>query len=801
MFMFKNYFVTAFRNLTRERTSTFLNIAGLTLGITCSLILFLIIDFHNSFDTVHSRRDRIYRVVHIGKGNQEVEYHSGVPAIMRDQFVLDFPEVEEVAFTSYRADALILVPQRDGSSKKYRESRGVVFTEPTFFKIFDRDILHGSGQQALDEPNEAVISRQLAIKYFGREDVTGEVIRFENQDYKVSGVMTDAPSNTDLPFDLMLSYITIKKEREQQGWYSIWSDEHCYFLLKEGENIMGVEARLPLFSKTHRDEDADRGGFHIQSLAEMHTDERFETHSYQTVPKSILVVLGAIAAILVLTACINFINLSTAEAIKRSKEVGIRKTMGSSRWQLVTQFLGETGMVTLFSIILSLGITQIALGFINPMLQLQLSLQLLENTSLALFIVGIAVAVTLFSGLYPAIVISSFNPAMALKNRLTNRSSSGYYMRSALVVFQFFISQFFIIGTIVLIRQTDYFMEKDLGFEKEAIVIVPLPSVSEDRQERAMKRRTFREEVSNIPGVELASLGSAPPSSGMVNKTPFRIEGDNETYVTQYKEVDGRYIDMYKLNMIAGKALADLDSITGLVVNEKFAATAGYQNAHDIVGKLVSIRGRDFPVTGVLKNFHTVSLQNGIEPTVLFNHSNGFRSVSLKVNLSHVDAVLEQVKNRWEQHHPDELFEYYFLDERIKSFYEGQKKIAGLLSVFTIMAIFIGCLGLFGLASFVANQKTKEIGVRKVLGASVQSLLADFSWNFLKLIAIGFLIALPVGWLAMKEFLNAFAYRITLGPDVFILAFVITNFIALVTVGYKSLKAALANPVQSLRYE
>ncbi|HYG18717.1 MAG TPA: ABC transporter permease [Ohtaekwangia sp.] len=802
--MFKNYFKTALRNLLREKSSTVINIAGLTLGITCSLILFLMISYMSSFDTFHQNRDRIYRVVNQSDGNQGTDYQSGVPSVLPDAFRVDFPEAEAVVFMSYRSGSLVTIPQREGESKKYQEERGVVYTEPQFFKIFDRAILQGNAANGLDEPNEAIIAARWAQKYFGRTDAVGEVLRFEDQEFKITAIMEDAPSNTDFPFDLMLSYSTVKKQREEQGWNSIWSDEQCYFLLKEGEDISRVESRMPAFTKKHLgNDDPDNTRFMFQALAGMHFDERFDTFSYSTVPKAMLIAFGVIALVLIVTACINFINLATAEAIKRSKEVGVRKSLGSTRGQLITQFLGETTFVTLLSVFLSLALTQLALSVVNPFMELDLRLDFTMGSPLWIYFLTVTVGVSVLAGLYPAFVVSGFRPAMALKSQMGNRQSSGYFMRRVLVVMQFWISQMLIMITIVIIHQMNYFQEKDLGFQKQGIFIAPVVSEEAAGVEgnHGSKMRTLRNQMATVPGVALASLGSAPPSSGNVSGTGFVIVGEGKTYTTQVKQIDGNYLDLYGISLIAGRNVLDLDTASGFLVNETLAKTAGFEKPEEMIGTVIRVWRKELPVVGVVKDFHTVSLHDPIEATVLFNRISGFQTLALKVDVGQAQSVLSALENKWEAAYPEQLFEYEFLDESIREFYEGEKKMSILLGVFTGMAIFIGCLGLFGLASFMANQKTKEIGVRKVLGASVESIVIMFSKEYVKLIVIGFIFAAPVAWLAMDAFLGEFAYKIELGPGIFITGLGVTLFLAVLTVSYKSLRAAVVNPVKSLRYE
>jgi ABC-type antimicrobial peptide transport system permease subunit len=698
---------------------------------------------------------------------------------------------------------MVSIPQRNGESKKFQEEQGVVFTEPNFFKIFDRHILTGDAAKGLDEPNEAIIAQSLAKKYFGTEDAIGEVLKFEGHEYKITAIMEEAPDNTDLPFNLMLSYVTIKKEREQNGWNSIWSDEQCYFLVKEGERIGAMEARMPAFTKKYLgDDDFDKTRFKFQSLKDLHFDDRYDTYSYNTTPRGILIAFGLIALVLIVTACINFINLATAEAIKRSKEVGVRKSLGSTRGQLIGQFLGETSMITVVSVFAAIACTQLALSFLNPFLEMSLSLDFAHNKALWIYLVVVTITVSLLSGLYPAFVISGFKPALVLKNQMGNKNSSSFFLRRALVVVQFLISQFLIIVTIVILFQMEYSTKKDLGFVKEGVIFVPIPENEKPATEGgSSKMRTLRDEMAAIPGVASASLGSAPPSSGNVSGTNFSIEGIADEFGTQVKQVDGNYVELYELDLVAGQNIQDYDTITGFVVNEKLARTAGFSDPREIVGKNLKVWRKTYPVVGVVKDFHTVSLREPIEATVLFNRIPGYETLAMKIDMRRSQAVLSVLKSKWEAAYPDHIFEFKFLDENIREFYDGERRMSTLFAIFSSIAIFIGCLGLFGLASFMANQKTKEIGVRKVMGASVESIIVMFSKEYVKLILIGFVFASVLGWFAMNAFLNEFQYKIDMGAGIFFLSFAVTLAIALITVGYKSFRAAVVNPVKSLRYE
>jgi len=798
--MIKNYLTTAFRALWRSKGSTLINISGLTLGITASLILFLLIRDQQGYDNYHVNRDRIYRVVSSTQGNEGRDYSAGVPAVLPEAVRTDFPEAEQVVFTSYRSGGLVTIPATEGESKKY-DGRRLVYTQPAIFLLFDRTISGGTAE-ALKDPNMALISYRSAAQYFGQQDVIGKTLIFEGHEFKVAGLVSDPPANTDFGFDVFLSYVTIRQKQEENGWNSIWSDEQCYVLLRPDATAEAFNNRLPAFAKKYHGENIDDKQYSLQSLAEIHFDDRYGNYNYSTTSREMLLALSIIGIFLVLTACINFINLVTAESIKRSKEVGIRKTLGSSRGQLMVQFLGESGLVTLIAVSLSLAVSQVVLGFLNPFLGMSLQMNFISDAGLWFFLGLVTVGVGLLSGIYPALVVSGFKPIFAIKNQINDRNSSGFQLRRGLVVFQFFISQLFIMGTLILISQMNYFQSKDLGFSRDAIVTIPVPENERlGFPDGTSKMKTFREEVQRIAGVVQTSLSNTPPSSGSVSSTDFTVEGNDQSFGTQVKVVDGNYLDLYNLRLMAGKNLMDLDTARGFVVNEKLAGMVGYNNPQDIIGKRIKMWGKTLPVEGVVQNFHTMSLHEPVEATILLNRVRSYSLLSVKLSGTDWPSTLKAIQARWEALYPEAIYSYKFLDEEIREFYDRESKMSTLLTLFTTVAIFIGCLGLFGLATFMANQKTKEIGVRKVLGASAESIVLLFSREYIMLIFVGFVLAAPVAWYLMSEWLNGFAYRITIGPGVFAAGIGLTLLIAMATVGYRSVKAALANPADSLRSE
>ena len=799
--MLKVFIKSTFRTLLRNKASLFINIAGLTLGITSCIILFLILNDGASYDKHHANFNRIYRIVSQSRENGRDNFTEGIPPALPEAFRNDFHAVEHVVFTSYRRSSLITIEQPDGTFKKFEEPKGLVITQPSFFMIFDRKMVIGDAEKSLDEPNEATISERWAVKYFrSGQNAIGKTIRYEDHDYSIRGVMEDYPSTTDLPFDLMLSYSTVKSAFDAAGWGSVADQDNCYFLLKEGEDIGNLRALLPAFVAKYNgegDENTNDEKFLIQPLSEVHTDTRFGTYN-KKMPPAAKISFTVIGVFLMLMACTNFINITTAEAVRRTKEVGIRKVLGSSRFQLITKFTGETFVVTVISVIFSLGMVQSLLIPINSFMDMSLALNFMDYRVWS-FLIAITVGVSLLSGIYPAIAISKFNPAAVLKGQINMKDASGFNLRRALVVMQFFISQMFLIGTIVVFKQMDFMEKQDLGFRKDAIITIPIPE-REDESDKT-KMRTLKNEVLRLANVGSASLNYSPPSSAGVLSTGFKVLEKGEEFSTQVKQVDGDYIDLFHIKLLAGEKLGDLYTMAGFIVNEKLVQIAGYTHNEDIIGKEIDFWGRKLPVKGVVKDFNTRSLSKPMEPVILVNGIGGYGNLSIQLSSTDMQATIKQIQTFWEAAYPEYIFKYEFLDEQVSNLYRGERKMSKLINVFSFIAIFIGCLGLFGLISFMANQKIKEVGIRKVLGASVESIVLLFSKEFIKLILIGFLLAAPVSAFVMNEFLKEFSYRIDLHPLIFLAALGFTFLIALATVGFRSFKAAEADPVKSLRSE
>jgi putative ABC transport system permease protein len=795
--MIRNYLTVAIRNIWRNISYSIISVSGLALGITCSLILFLMVDFLTSYDDYHTNAGRIYRVVASSLDNNGVQkYGAGVPAPLPEALRSDITGIEKVLFISSHGGGGGLITIEDhGDRKVFAEEEGFTYTDSLVFKFFDRRLLAGTG--SLDKPNEAVISKKLAVKYFGDTVPVGKVVRLDNStDIEISGMMEDYPYNTDFPFDLIISFATVKSKMDELGWGSVYSNDECYVMLQPGAAPEDIDRQFPDFVKRYEDkEERNDTRRWLQPLNEIHLDARFSNFSQKTASKESLWATIVIAIFLVVTACINFINLTTAVAVKRSREVGIRKVLGGQRSQLIIQHLCEAGLITFLALIASLGLTELGLMELNLFLDLHLHIRLTDYNLVA-FLGTIWLVVTLLSGLYPAFLMSGFSPIRALKNTISNKSSGGFLLRRSLVVFQFIISQFLIVGTIILIAQMNYFNTKDLGFRKEAILSVPIPQ-SADKE----KMGTLKNELARLAGVEKLSLCSKPPSSGSTSTSSFRLDGAAYDYDAQMKMVDADYLDLFELKLIAGKIPAEADSNTGFIVNEKLVRTAGFEKPEEILGLNINLWGKKHPVTGVVEDFHTVSLEEGIKPVILFYDLSAYQTLAVKLKPGVFNATIKQIKTIWSSQYPDYIFSYKFLDEEIAEFYDSTKKMSVLLIVFSCVAILIGCLGLYGLISFMANAKEKEIGVRKVLGATTAQIMGIFSKEFTVLILLAFLIASPSAGYVMGRWLQNFAYHIPLGWPMFMAGILTTLLIAFITVGYRSLKAARTNPADILRSE
>jgi predicted permease len=807
--MLKSYFKIAWRNIVRHKGYAAINISGLTVGIAACLLIFVVIQYELSFDTFRPDFKNIYHVVTQEKREDGFSYNPGVQVPAAEALRLDFPQAKVAAINSSYGSQ-ITVPQNGSSNgiddKKFTENVGVIFMEPQFFDIFKADWLAGSAS-ALAQPNMAIIDKSSAVKYFGDwKNAMGQSLKMDNLiNLKVAGVIDDAKPNSDLPLKILVSYVTWKKYPKDynytDNWHSLSSNHQVFMLLPPNEPIAKINTQLKTFYYRHSGEKGKNTKMQfLQPLANMHFDTRFgNTLGDHMTTKATLRTLSFIAILIIIMASINFINLSTAQSVGRSKEVGIRKVLGSSRGQLIGQVIGETSIIVVGAVILSIVIAKLLLPYLKNIASVPDSINLL-NTGSVIFLVSVTVLVILLSGIYPALVVSGFKPVLALKNKITAASIGGIPLRRALVVAQFAISQLLIIGTIIAVKQMNFVNEADLGFNKEAILVIPGYTDSLSLQ----KMQSYKNRLLQNPDVRAVSFVSDVPSSDNNWASNFYFNNSNKEngLTTWLKYGDADYFKTFGLHFVAGKGYDQNDTARQVVVNETFIQKLGIRDPKDAIGKTVKFAASNWiPIVGVLKDFKTNSLRETVKPTIISSRKVLEGEVTIKIQTKNLPKTVAVLQKLWENTYPEYAYNGYFLDDNIAQFYKQENQISLIYKIFAGIAIFISCLGLYGLVSFMVVQRTKEVGVRKVLGASVRSIVYLFSKEFMILIALSFVIAVPLAWYIMTGWLQNFVYRIPISVDVFVLAVVASILLAWFTVGYKAIKAALANPVKSLRSE
>jgi len=795
--MIKNYFKIAWRNLKKNKSYAFINIMGLALSITCGILIFSLVNYHLSFDNFHPNADRIYRIV-TEQHRDNISYTDGVPAPLGKAIRTDYTFAEKIARIATFNQQLITI-NADGGIKKFKEKEGAAFTEPEYFSIFNFPLAQGNIKSALNEPNTAIITERLAKKYFGNDDPINKIFRVDNRvDCRVTGILKDLPENTDQKTEIYVSYATLKTYDEwlskDDSWGGIESAMHCYALLKNGVTPVQVENVLPAYVKRFRPTSKNVHHYKLQPLADVH----FNPHYGGAMEKRNLWVLSFIALFLIITACVNFVNLATAQALNRSKEVGVRKTLGSLRLQLFWQFISETGLITIIATIIAYGLSWLALPYVNDWFGIHININILTSWQLPVFMLLLAALVTFLSGSYPGIILSGFKPVQAIKGKLSQQSLGGLNTRRSLIVTQFAISQVLIIGMIVVMGQMKYAKESDLGFNKDGIVMIPFASGAD-----STAAETLRNRFSTITGVEKVSLCYGAPMDDNSWTTSMRFDNrtEDETSRVSYKAGDTAYLSTFDLKLVAGRNFFPADTVKEYVVNETMLTKLGIRSPNDILGKTLRVDGVAAPVVGIVKDFHDRSFHDDINPICIASFSKNYQNFAVKINLLNAKSTQAALEKAWSDMSPNNIYESKLLATNIAAFYETEDLMLKLVQVFSFIAIFIGCLGLYGLVSFMAAQKTKEIGIRKVLGSSVSQILWLFGKEFSRLIIIAFLVAAPLAWWAMHAWLQDYKFRINISIWFFIIAVSTTFIVAALTVSYQAIKAALANPVNSLRTE
>jgi predicted permease len=761
--MFKNYLKTALRNLKRNKSYAVINVLGLAVGIAASLLIFLIIQFETSFDNFHKKKNSIYRVCTMLHDQSGLSYSDGIAFPSGPALRIDFPQIKEVA-SIFRNGGQVTVEDGQTQLKKLNEDN-FYYAEPEFFKMFDFTWLIGSPKTCLNDPNNAVLTQATAEKYFGDwKTAIGKTIKYENKTlYKITGILKNPPPNTDFPLSVVVSYTALKNtyiKNNLNDWVSTFGGAYTFVVLPPEFSVSKFNAQLIGFAKKHKPAEYAKDAYVAQPLSEIHYDDRFGNYGNHTFSHSLITALALIGIFLILIACVNFINLATAQAVNRSREVGVRKVLGSNRYQLAFQFLGETAIITIAAVVIAIIIAESALPFLNTLLETKMAMNLIFNPWLVLFIILTGIVVTILSGLYPAIILSGFNPITALKSKITSKMAGGISLRRVLVVLQFAIAQMLIIGMLIVVSQMNFFRNASLGFDKAAIITVPLPgdSISKTKVDYLRNQLLANNNITN------ASFSFTSPSSESNWNSDFRFDHStkNSNFSANLKWADADYFKTYNLKFVAGRPFYPSDTIREFVVNETLLRKLGIHNPQDAIGKEINFWNgtKVANIVGVIRDFNSYSLREPMAPVLLSTWKDVYQTINLKIKPGSEKSVLPFVEKLWNQSFPDYVYQYHFLDETIANFYKQENQLSMLYKIFAAIAIFISCLGLYGLVSFMAVQRTKEVGIRKVLGASARHIV----------------------YLMSKEF-------------------TLLIIIAWITVGQRAIKTAMANPVKSLRTE
>lgn len=804
--MIRNYLKTALRSIMRQKSFTLINITGLSVGIAVCFVILLYVQDELSYDRYNKNADRMVRVLFQANINGGKINESNVMPQVAAAMKRDYPEVEDA--TRLRQYGAQKITYRDRSFK----TDGMAFVDPNFFSIFTLPLIEGNAQTALTQPHTLVITRAAAEKYFGKEDPLGKTLTFSNDigPCTVTGMIDKVPANSHFHFDLFASMTGLDESRSD-SWMG--SNFFTYVLLKRGADYKSLEAKLPGMVEKYMGPQIQQNmglslaqfrtkgnslGFALQPLTDIHLNSNGNNEMEPGGNPTYVYLFGAVAIFMLLIACINFINLATAGASKRAKEVGVRKVVGSRKADLVRQFLLESGLLVLFSLVIALALVQALLPVFNNISGKDLHMGFNWNVVSLLLLLWIVVS--LIAGVYPAFFLSSFKPIAVLKGKIAS-GNRGFGLRSALVVFQFFISVGLIVGTLVVWKQMKYIQSVKLGYDKDQLLVLP------NSYALGNNERLYRDMMLKDPRVVDATISSYRPAGPSNNNNALAYpEGhDNQIMKTIEYHVDDQYIPVFGMQMAAGRNFSrDMatDS-TAMIINESAAAAFGWGNA--AIGKTIvrenSDRGINVPyhVIGIVHDFHFRSLHEAITPLLMTYEPD--QGLIFKIKTADLQGLLADMKKQWDQFHTDEPFTYNFMDDLYSKTYSAEQKTGTILNIFSVLTIFVACLGLFGLATYTAERRTKEIGIRKVLGASIPQITRMLSMDFIRLVFIACLLALPLSYWAMHRWLESFAYRTAISGWILVAASVASLLIALFTISFQSIRSALANPVKSLKTE
>ena len=792
--MFKNYIKIAFRNLKRNKGYSAINITGLAVGIVCFVLMFLYVRFELSFDNFHKNGDQIYRFYK----KRQVEgtaylgnpYFTSTAAPLAPALKEEYPEVVNSTRIS-RLNNVLLVHQE---KRLYEQG---LWADNQFLKIFSFPLRQGNLEKALAEPDSMVVTQRLAEKFFGLEDPMGEIITFRNTDFRVTGILENIPAHSHLRFDFLVSFINLKDLRRHglEDWYS--NSDTTYIQLGQGYDYRELENKLPVFLDKYAPKRyANYAGF-LQPLKKIHLHSFFNFDIAVTNDINNIYMFSAVALIILIIACINYMNLATARSFQRAKEVGMRKVVGAVRRQIIRQFLGEAVFLAGLALLGALALVKFILPLFNSFTQHDLQLNILKNPGIILVLFALVILVGHISGSYPAVFLSAVNPIKVLKKEAFG-SRKGTFMRNVLVTFQFSTSIILIVCTMVVYGQLKFIKNKDMGFSREHVVTLRIKddviyeNIESIKNTLAQHPNVQKISSSNCLPIDIANRSDA----AAVNETKQEVKVS-----VYHASIDFDYLDTFDIRLLQGRNFSpefSMDKEQSLILNETAVRHLGWK---DPLGKRMQFNGKDFVVIGVVKDFHYQPLYLPIEPMALHMEEEQHSRLAVRIKPENIPQTIAFLKKTYEQYNPLHPFDFAFLDDSFNRIYQEEQRFGSLFRVFSFLAIFIACLGLYGLASFTTQRRTKEIGIRKVLGASISGIFMLLSRGLSKWVLLANIIAWPFAYYLMNKWLQNFAYRINIGLGIFLASGMTALVIALLTVSYQSIKAATANPVDSLRYE
>lgn len=815
--MLRNYILIAFRNVRKNKVFSAINIFGLGIGLAACLLIFQFVTFELSYDKFNEKFDRIFRITNDRFQNGKLIQHGTImyPTI-GPTMARDFPEVE--IYTR-------LMPAGDLNIKaEERIFRGdnAHFADEYFLSVFSFPLLAGERLTALKERYTIVLTKSTAKKYFqvsneNYNEILGKVIYWglDPQPYKVTAVCQDIPENSHIQFDALVSYATLispENHGADDSW--TWSDMRHYLVLKPDADYKKLESKFDAFSERYFKGDKVSGSvekFFLQPLKDAHLYSDYEYDIAKTASGKAVWAMLIVAGFILLIAWINYINLTTSRALERAKEVGLRKVMGALKSQLVKQFIFESVLISLFAFLVAIIVVQISQSSFNQIIRGNLSLWKIfasMSSSTMLIMVSILIGGVILSGFYPAFILSSYQPVTVLKGKF-QRSANGSFLRKGLVVFQFMASVALITGTIIVSRQLKFMNEADLGINIKNTVIVESPERTAWDSTYIQRVENYKNELSQIKGVISATTSNHTPGKRLGRAFNIHLldEAASSNFTMSFLGVDHSFFDTYNVPVIAGRKFAitdhhtNMDEVKNIILNVNGIKLLGIQNPEDAIGKPVSFWDKNWTIVGVVLDYHQQSLKNPMEPMIFFPSYGIYYPTSIKIESADAQQTVVEIESAFKKFFPDNAFQYSFLEDQFKNQYRDDNRFGQVVSIFTVLAIMISCLGLIGLSSYTAVQRTKEIGIRKVLGASLISIVSMLSADFIKLILIASILSLPIAYFAMQNWLEAYAYRIPLGWVLFVVPIVVILFIAALTMSFQIIKTAMTNPAETLKYE